>query len=54
MIKFINASTGTTMWVADERRQEYLEAGHKLASVPSSIKPTKTEEKKDIPKTKKK
>jgi hypothetical protein len=27
------------MWVADERKDEYLEAGHKLASAPSAKKP---------------
>ena len=53
MVKFINANTNTVMWVADERKQEYLEAGHKLASVPSSIKPAKVEEKATV-KTKKK
>lgn len=31
MIKFINALTGTEMLVADERRDEYLAAGHRLA-----------------------
>ena len=31
MIKLINATTGTSMWVADERKDEYLRAGHKLA-----------------------
>lgn len=32
MVKFINKLTGSVMWVADERVDEYLEAGHKLAS----------------------
>lgn len=32
MIELINKITGTKMWVADERLDEYLEAGHKLAS----------------------
>jgi hypothetical protein len=32
MIKLINKTTGTPMWVADERVNEYLEAGHKPAS----------------------
>ena len=31
MIKFVNRLTGTVMWVADERKDEYLRAGHKLA-----------------------
>ena len=34
MVKFIHNLTGTEMWVADERKQEYIEAGHVLASVP--------------------
>lgn len=32
MIKFINRLTGTEMWVADNRVDEYLAAGHKLAA----------------------
>lgn len=32
MIKFINALTGTEMLVADDRKEEYLAAGHKLAA----------------------
>lgn len=31
MIKFVNRLTGTIMWVADERKDEYLRAGHRLA-----------------------
>lgn len=31
MIKFINKFTNTTMWVADERKEEYISAGHSLA-----------------------
>lgn len=38
MIKFKNRLTGTTMWVADERKDEYLAAGHKLAA--TCVKPT--------------
>lgn len=37
MIKLINALTGVEMWVADERKDEYLRAGHKLA--PTCEKP---------------
>ena len=40
MTKFINKFTGTDMWVADDRVEEYKAAGHKLAAEPS------TEEKK--------
>ena len=36
MIAFINAVTGTEMLVADDRKDEYLAAGHKLA-VSSSV-----------------
>lgn len=43
MIKFVNAFTGTDMWVADERKDEYLRAGHKLA-LEKSEKPIETEE----------
>lgn len=43
MIKFINRLTNTIMWVADERKDEYLGAGHKLAPLPSA-KPTVGEE----------
>jgi hypothetical protein len=28
----INRFTSTDMWVADERKEEYLAAGHKLAA----------------------
>lgn len=33
MLKFINRVTGTEMWVANEREQEYLAAGHKPAVI---------------------
>lgn len=39
MIEFINRLTGTRMWVADERKEQYLEAGHKLASSACAKKP---------------
>ena len=39
MIKMIHNLTGTEMWVADERKDEYLRAGHRLA-LPSA-KPAK-------------
>lgn len=32
MIGFINKLTGSLMLVADERKDEYLAAGHKLAA----------------------
>lgn len=43
MVEFINRLTGSKMRVADERKQEYLEAGHKLASEPVVVKPKETE-----------
>ena len=39
MIKLINKTTNTPMWVADERKDEYLAAGHKLAA--SDVEPAK-------------
>ena len=38
MIAFVNAVTGTEMLVADDRREEYIAAGHKLVAVPSAKK----------------
>lgn len=52
MIKFINRVTGTEMWVADSRVEEYLAAGHKLAAAPSE-KPTEPKPKKRTRTTKK-
>ena len=31
MIEMVNKVTGTTMWIADNRVDEYLRAGHSLA-----------------------
>ena len=39
MVKLINAVTGTEMWVADNRLDEYIAAGHMPAAVPEE-KPT--------------
>jgi len=36
MVKMINGTFGTEMFVHEDRVDEYLEAGHKLASKPSS------------------
>lgn len=42
MIKFINAHTGSVMWVHESRMEEYLAAGHKLAVTPPiQEKPTR-------------
>ena len=55
MVKFINSLTGTEMFVADDRKEEYLAAGHRLAVNSSDIaketKSVKTEVKKVVPKT---
>ena len=40
MVKFINKLTGSEMWVADDRVEEYKAAGHKLAAV-NAEKPKK-------------
>ena len=39
MVKFINRATGTIMWVADERVDEYKAAGHSLAADVSAEEP---------------
>ena len=39
MIRMINAITGSTMWVHESRLDEYLGAGHKLASAPKKPAP---------------
>ncbi len=44
MIKFINRATNTPMWVADERKEEYLRAGHRLAPVPCAKEPVEVVE----------
>lgn len=42
MIQFINKITGTDMWVADNRYDEYIAAGHKPAvEVKKAENPTK-------------
>lgn len=39
MVEFINAMTGSKMWVAEDRVEEYKTAGHKLAAKPDADKP---------------
>lgn len=58
MVKLINKYTGTEMWVADERVEEYKAAGHKSAAFSSkAIEPTaepvveKIQEKKTVKRT---
>ena len=38
MVKFIHAQTGGEMWVAEDRVEEYVAAGHKPAAKPA-VKP---------------
>lgn len=52
MIKFINKATNTPMWVTDDRKEEYLAAGHKLAAEPLSKKPEEVEKPKKTVKKK--
>ena len=40
MIRLVNRMTGGDMWVHESRLDEYLEAGHKLASPPIPEKKT--------------
>ncbi len=39
MIRFINRTTGSDMWVHESRVDEYLAAGHKLAAPPERPAP---------------
>ena len=39
MKKMINKYTGTEMYVADDRVQEYTDAGHRLADAPAPVPP---------------
>ena len=48
MIKLINKTTNTPMWVADERKDEYLAAGHKLAAELSAKKPIEEAKVEDV------
>lgn len=43
MIKLINRITGGDMWVAEERLDKYLAAGHKLAADMPAPEPTPDE-----------
>lgn len=51
MVELINVITGTQMWVADERVEEYKAAGHKLAASPSAATMPTEEPKKITKKT---
>lgn len=41
MVEFKNKHTGSTMWVTDDRVEEYKAAGHKPAAEP--LKPVEEE-----------
>lgn len=45
MVKMIHAQFGTTLWVADDRVEEYKAAGHKLAAAPAPKEPAKEDPK---------
>lgn len=48
MTRMIDRSSGVEMWVADDRVNEYLEAGHRLAfepEKPTEEKPKRTRKK---------
>ena len=38
MVKFINKLTGSDMWVAEDRVEEYKAAGHELAAASDTKK----------------
>lgn len=46
MVKFINRLTGTVMWVAEDRVEEYKAAGHKPAVSPEPAKSAEKPKKK--------
>lgn len=54
MVEFINSFTGTLMQVADERKDEYLAAGHKLVAKTSPVAIEPVKEEKPVKKTVKK
>lgn len=44
MRKLINCLTGGEMWVADNRVEKYLAAGHRLAAIPQDEPTAEPEE----------
>lgn len=53
MIEFVNKMTGTRMWVADNRVDEYKAAGHTLAAdITPEEKPTKPDRTRETKATK--
>ena len=51
MVKFYNKYTGSAMFVADERMEEYKAAGHKLAADSEVQSQTKEPKKRATKKT---
>ena len=39
MVRFINKLSNQEMWVAEDRVEEYIAAGHKLAARPAPFEP---------------
>lgn len=54
MVKFINALTGSSMFVDEKRVDEYIARGHKLAPCETPPTPPKAEPKKSTSTKKKK
>lgn len=48
MMKFINAITGSEMWVAENRAGEYRAAGHRPAAFPDTKKPALAEKMEEL------
>lgn len=40
MVRLIHARSGGAMWVSENRLEEYLAAGHRLAALPEIPEPT--------------
>lgn len=51
MVEFVNAFTGSQMWVADERVEEYKAAGHRPVATSSAATMPTEEPKKVVKKT---
>ena len=43
MIRMVNHLTGGTMWVSDDRVEEYLKLGHRLEAPPTPTHPIRRE-----------
>ena len=51
MVKMLNRLNGNEMWVAEDRVEEYIAAGHRLAAYPSDVKEPEHKPKKTKKKT---